>query len=790
MAEFAKKGFVRARVDGETVDLAEPPELDKQKKHSIDVIVDRLVVRRDDETRRRLADSLETAVRVVERPRDDLGRRREGGDGLARRRSRPPTPAPTAGRRSPRSRRASSPSTRRTAPAPACSGLGSVPRVDPDRLVPDPTLSIAEGAIALWKQGSANWRLRQIEQLSKAAKFSMDVPWKKLPADVRDMILHGSKDQEIKWKWKSEKGEYVWSSSYKGLVPLLMEKYKEVESEDARQELERFMSATPCPDCGGRRLKPEALAVKVRGRAIDALTGMTLEDAKAFFASFEAAAARAGDRREDPEGDRGPARVPERRRHRLPLARPGVGDALGRRGAADPPRDADRLEADGGPLRPRRALDRPPPEGQPQAHRHAEGDARPREHGRRRRARRGDDPVGRPRRRPRARARGSTAARSSGEGKAAELVRVPALADREVPLGRAVDPRPRDAGARGPGSGLSVVGARANNLQNITVRFPLGCLTAVTGVSGSGKSTLVNDILYRAAARVLHESNEKPGAHERIEGLEHVDKVIDIDQSPIGRTPRSNPATYTNLFGPIRDLMAQVPEARMRGYGPGRFSFNVKGGRCEACGGGGQIAIEMHFLPDVYVTCDVCGGQRYNRETLEVRYKGLSIAEVLDLTAEQAAEVFTNVPSIRNVAVDPRGGRPRLHQARPAGDDPLGRRGAAGEARPRAGQARDRPDALHPRRADDRPPLRRREEAPRRPPRARRAREHGHRHRAQPRRRQDGRPDRRPGARRGRPGRPRRRRGDARGGRPRPPNRRPALHLAPLLGKRRGGGRR
>jgi excinuclease ABC subunit A len=201
----------------------------------------------------------------------------------------------------------------------------------------------------------------------------------------------------------------------------------------------------------------------------------------------------------------------------------------------------------------------------------------------------------------------------------------------------------------GSGKSLSVVGARENNLKGITVRFPLGVFTAVTGVSGSGKSTLVNDILFRAAARAFHDSNEKPGAHTRIDGLAHLDKVIDIDQSPIGRTPRSNPATYTNLMGPIRNLMAQVPEARMRGYGPGRFSFNVKGGRCESCAGGGQIAIEMHFLPDIYVTCDVCGGKRYNRETLEVRYKGQSIADILALTAEQAAGLFANVPPIRNV---------------------------------------------------------------------------------------------------------------------------------------------
>jgi excinuclease ABC subunit A len=287
LAEFAKKGFVRARVDGETVDLAEPPELDKQKKHSIDVIVDRLVVKRDEETRRRLADSLETAVRVAS---GLVTISVVGGKGETASEETLSTSyaCPDCGTSlpeiTPRLFSFNSP----YGACAACSGLGSVPRVDPDRLVPDPALSINEGAIALWKPGSANWRLRQVEQLSKAAKFSMDVPWKKLPADVRDMILHGSKEREIKWKWKSEKGEYVWSSSYKGLVPLLTEKYKEVESEEARQELEKFMSATPCPDCAGRRLKPEALAVKVRGRAIDALTGMTLEDAKAFFVSFAA----------------------------------------------------------------------------------------------------------------------------------------------------------------------------------------------------------------------------------------------------------------------------------------------------------------------------------------------------------------------------------------------------------------------------------------------------------------------------------------------------------------------
>ena len=647
MAELAKKGFVRARVDGETVDLAEPPELDKQKKHAIDVIVDRLVVRRDDETRRRLADSLETATRVAEGlvTISVVGAKGEtvSEDTLSTSYACPDcgTSLPEI---TPRLFSFNSP----YGACAACSGLGSVPRVDPDRLVPDPTLSIAEGAIALWKPGSSNWRLRQIEQLAKAAKFSMDVPWKKLPADVRDMILHGSKEREIKWKWKSEKGEYVWSSSYKGLVPLLTEKYKEVESEEARQELENFMSATPCPDCQGRRLKPEALAVKVRGRAIDALTGLTLEDAKAFFGTFDAT----------PREREIAGKILKEIEDRLGfLNAVGIGYlSLGRSSASLSGGEAQRIrlatQIGSKLMGVLYVLDEPSIGLHPKDNRklidtleamrdlgntvvvveHDEETIRS--------ADRVVD-LG-----PGAGVHGGEVV---GEGKADELARFPRSLTGKYLTGEMSIPVPPE---RRPGNGkaIAVVKARENNLQGVTVRFPLGCLTAVTGVSGSGKSTLVNDILFRAAARSLHGAHEKPGAHERIEGLEHVDKVIDIDQSPIGRTPRSNPATYTNLFGPIRDLMAQVPEARMRGYGPGRFSFNVKGGRCEACGGGGQIAIEMHFLPDVYVTCDVCGGHRYNRETLEVRYKGLNVAEVLDLTAEQAAEVFANVPTIRNVA--------------------------------------------------------------------------------------------------------------------------------------------
>ncbi len=647
MEEMVKQGFLRARVNGKMVDLENPPDLDKQKKHTIEVVVDRLVVKRDDEARRRLADSLETATRV--------------GKGLVTIATLGPKPdSPTTDETLSTSYACPDCGTSLTeitprlfsfnspfGACPACSGLGTVQKVDPERLIPDPSKSIREGAIALYKQGSANWRLRQIEHLAKVMKFSLDVPFKKLGKDVQNVILNGSGEREIKWKWKSEKGEYNWSSAFKGLVPLLEGKYKEVESEEARAELEAYMSASPCPACKGRRLKPEALSVLVDGRAIDTLTALTLEDAKAFFDSLKPS----------PRELEIAGKILKEIRDRLGFLNDvGIGYlSLARASATLSGGEAQRIrlatQIGSKLMGVLYVLD------EPSIGLHAKDNRKlidtllaMRDLGNSVVVVEHDEETIRLADRvvdlgPGAGIHGGEIV---GEGHADELVKFPrSLTGKYLSGELSIDvPTRRRAGT---GKLLIVAGATENNLKNITVKFPLGIFTAVTGVSGSGKSTLVNDILYRAAARTFYESTEKPGAHRRIEGLEHLDKVIDIDQSPIGRTPRSNPATYTNVFNPIRELMAQVPDARMRGYGPGRFSFNVKGGRCENCGGGGQIAIEMHFLPDIYVTCDVCGGKRYNRETLEVRFKGLNIADILALTAEQAAEVFANVPAIRTI---------------------------------------------------------------------------------------------------------------------------------------------
>ena len=643
MAEMVKEGFLRARVDGALVDLDDPPELDRQKKHTIEVVVDRLVAKsaRDDEYRRRLTDSIETATRVsgglvilsvADGPEEVLSANYAC-----------PDCGTSLTEITPRLFSFNSP----YGACPSCSGLGTILKADPDRLVVAPEKSIEDGAIAILKPGSTSWRTRQMATLAKHYRFRLDQPYSKIPQAARDVILYGSGEDEIRFSWVAEKGAYHWRSSFEGLVPMIERRYRETENPEHRGELEAYMSSEPCPACGGRRLKPEALAVKVGGRSIDEISGETISDSMSFFDEMDLT----------PREREIAGKILKEIRDRLGfLSNVGIGYLNLSRGAAS--------LSGGESQRIRLAtqigsklmgvlyvLD------EPSIGLHQRDNRKlidtllsMRDLGNTVIVVEHDEEtilsadwvidLG-----PGAGVHGG---RLVAQGTPEDLAGFPESLTARYLSGEEDIPVPPNRRA-GTGRSLVVRGAKEHNLKGVDVRFPLGLMTAVTGVSGSGKSTLVNDILYRALARALHGASERPGRHERVEGLFEVDKVINIDQSPIGRTPRSNPATYTNVFNPIRELMSRTPEARARGYAPGRFSFNVKGGRCEACAGDGQIKIEMHFLPDIYVTCDVCGGKRYNRETLQVHYKGKSIADILELTAEQALDLFANVPPVATI---------------------------------------------------------------------------------------------------------------------------------------------
>jgi len=638
MMQMVKEGFTRAIVNGAMVELADPPVLDKQKKHTIDIVIDRLAAKEGFE--QRLADSLEVATRVSKGLVKILYAE-DGREELLSQNYSCPDCGISIGEVTPRLFSFNSP----FGACPSCSGLGVLLEVDEEKLVPDPSKSIDDGAIAVWKEGAENWRTRQIQQLAKFYKFKLSTPWKELPEKARQSILHGSEDK-IKFQFSGDDSSYQYTGQYEGLVPMLQRRYKE-STDEIQEEIERFMTSKKCPECKGRRLKPDALSVTVADRSIDAIVSMQLREAESFFATL-----RFSEREEMIAGkilkevrdrlqflnqvgigyltlDRGSASLSGGEGQRIRLATQIGSKLMGVLYVLDEPsiglhqRDNRRLidsllelkelgntvivvEHDEETIEAAdHVIDLGPRAGVHGGEIVAEGRI---------------DQIQRYE-------RSLTGKYLRGE----KSIAVPALRRKAT---EAV---------------LEIVGARENNLKNLDVTIPLGLLIAVTGVSGSGKSTLVNDILYNAVSRNFYGSSATPGAHDRIEGLELIDKVIDIDQSPIGRTPRSNPATYTQLFGEIRNLMAQTPEARMRGYGPGRFSFNVKGGRCEACRGDGQIKIEMHFLPDIYVTCDVCGGKRYNRETLQVLFKGVSIAQILDMTVEESLDVFRNIPRIFNI---------------------------------------------------------------------------------------------------------------------------------------------
>ncbi len=639
MMQMVKEGFTRAVVNGTMIELADPPVLDKQKKHTIDIVIDRLVVKEGIE--QRLADSLETATRVTKGLVKILyqeGNREE----LLSQSYACPDCGVSIGEITPRLFSFNSP----YGACPRCSGLGVLLEVDEKKIIPDTLKSIEDGAISIWKEGAENWRLRQIHTLARHYKFKLDVPWKSLPEKARNVILQGS-EEKIKFQFSGAESTYSYSGTYEGLVPMLTRRYKESDNDDIREEIERFMTPMDCPDCKGRRLKPEALAVTVAGQPIDEVVGLQLKDAEKFFSTIDLT----------PREEKIAGKILKEVRDRLGfLNAVGVGYLMLDRSAA--------TLSGGEGQRIRLAtqigsklmgvlyvLDEPSIGLHQRDNRklidsllelrdlgntvivveHDEETIETADH---------IIDLG-----PRAGVHGGEVV---AEGTLAEIKTFPSSLTAKYLRGEAAIEVPAQRRPIGDGK-LVIRGARQNNLKNLDVTIPLGVFIAVTGVSGSGKSTLVNDILYKALSRHFFDALDSPGEHDRIDGLELIDKIIDIDQSPIGRTPRSNPATYTQLFTEMRNLMAQTPEARMRGYGPGRFSFNVKGGRCEACRGDGQIKIEMHFLPDIYVTCDVCGGKRYNRETLQVTYKGSSIAEILDMTVEQGLETFKNIPRIANI---------------------------------------------------------------------------------------------------------------------------------------------
>jgi excinuclease ABC subunit A len=640
LAQMAREGFLRARIDGALFELSsELPVLDKQKKHSIDIVIDRVVIKPG--IGKRLADSIETALKVA------------GGlvvlapEGAAEETLSQNYSCAECGTSlteiTPRLFSFNSP----YGACPTCSGLGTLMGVDPDKIIPDPERSIAAGAVAPWPEGSKSWRMKMVETLSREMGFSLTTPWRRLPPAAREVILNGSGDQEITFSLSGKKSSYKWTGSYEGLIPMLARRYKETDSATVRGEIEKYMSVHPCPSCHGRRLRPEALAVKLAGFSIDQLSALAVEELRRWMGSLEL------DRRERAIADKVVQEITDRltflddvgvgyltlerssatlsggESQRIRLATQIGSKLMGVLYVLDEPsiglhqRDNARLLAT---LKGMRDLGN-----SVLVVEHDEETIRA-----------ADWVID----------LGPGAGVHGGElvaqGTPPEVAAAPQSLTGKYLRGELAVEVPASR-RQGRGKPLTIHGARQNNLRRLEVDFPLGVLTVVTGVSGSGKSTLVNDILYKALARHFYRASERPGEHDAITGLEQLDKVIAIDQSPIGRTPRSNPATYTNVFNPIRNLMAMTPEARMRGYQPGRFSFNVPGGRCEACKGDGQIKIEMHFLPDIYVTCEVCGGKRYDRETLAVRYKGLNIAEILDLPVEQAYELFRNIPGIERI---------------------------------------------------------------------------------------------------------------------------------------------
>jgi len=647
IADLQRQGFQRLKIDGDYYAIEDAPKLDKKYKHDIDVVVDRVVIK--DGLMQRLADSLETALRLADGLAvAEFADKAEGEDEPRRlifsEKFACPVSGFTIAEIEPRLFSFNNP----FGACPTCDGLGVKLNFDKTLVVPDGSRTLKDGAIAPWSKGSSPLYAQTLQSLGGHYGFDVTTKWDTLPDGVQEVILYGSGSEKIKFVYEDGSRRYDVSKPFEGVIPNMERRWRETDSSWAREDLSRYQAETPCEACGGKRLKPEALAVKVTARDIAEISQLSIKHAHEWFADLE-------NHLSEKQMDiarrilkeildrlsflnavgldylnlsRNSGTLSGGESQRIRLASQ-IGSGLtGVLYVLDEPsiglhqRDNDRLlmslkglrdlgnsvlvveHDEDAILTADYVIDMGPAAGV---------------HG------------------------GQVVAEGTPEAIKANpksLTGQYLTGKREIPV---PDRRPINKKKM-----LKVIGARGNNLKNVTGEIPVGVFTCITGVSGGGKSSFTLETLHKAAARRLNNASANPAPHDRIEGLEHFDKVVEIDQSPIGRTPRSNPATYTGAFGPIRDWYAGLPESKARGYGPGRFSFNVKGGRCEACTGDGLIKIEMHFLPDVYVTCDVCKGKRYNRETLDIVFKGYSIADVLDMTVEEGAEVFKAVPSIRD----------------------------------------------------------------------------------------------------------------------------------------------
>ena len=645
LAEFMQKGFSRVRIDGAFYDLDDTPALDKKKKHDIEIVVDRIIIRHDsDELATRLADSLETALKLADGlVYADDAKSEERTVFSAR--FACPVSGFTIDEVEPRLFSFNNP----FGACPSCDGLGTASHFDRELVVPDNSLSLRSGALAPWANTSSKYYMQTLESLARHYQFSLDVAFAELDTTIQSVLLFGSGTEAVTMQYDDGLRSYRTKKAFEGIIPNLTRRYRETDSSWVREELDKFRANHPCDVCHGKRLKPESLAVKIETKDISEIASLSIADALAWFTALQ--------EQLSPQRAEIAARILKEINERLGfLANVGlnylnlsrnsgtlsggesqrirlasqIGSGLtGVLYVLDEPsiglhqRDNDRLLA---------TLTRLRDLGNTVLVVEHDEDA----------IRTADYVIDMG---PGAGVHGGMVV---AKGTADEIMNEPASLTGQYLSGAKEIAIPATRRSAKKGRKITVEGAYGNNLDNVTVDFPLGILTCVTGVSGGGKSTLVLETLWKSLARSLHRAREIPAPHKIIEGVHLLDKVVDIDQSPIGRTPRSNPATYTGAFTPIREWFAGLPEAKARGYAPGRFSFNVKGGRCEACQGDGVIKIEMHFLPDVYVTCDSCKGQRYNRETLDIKWRGKSIADVLDMTVEEGVSYFSAVPSIRD----------------------------------------------------------------------------------------------------------------------------------------------